>query len=88
MKSSFVNQFENQIFRLPTVIACAGISRSTIYMRISQGLWTMPVRIGERSVGWPAIEISALNGARVSGKNNEEIRNLVLQLAAARKDAA
>ena len=87
MKLSFVTQFENPMLRLPSVIACAGISRSTIYSRISQGLWTKPVRIGERSVGWPANEISVLNAARVSCKNNEEIRNLVLQLAAARKHA-
>jgi prophage regulatory protein len=39
-------------------------------------------------VGWPASEVEALNAARISGKSNSEIRNLVVNLEAARKTAA
>jgi len=76
------------IFRLPAVKAESGYSRSTIYLRISQGLWTKPVSLGARAVGWPSNEIAALNAARIAGKSDEEIRALVAKLQAARKAAA
>jgi prophage regulatory protein len=43
------------IQRLPAVKAESGYSRSTIYLRISQGLWTKQVRLGPRCVGWPEV---------------------------------
>jgi prophage regulatory protein len=76
------------IFRLPGVKSESGYSRSTIYLRVSQGLWTKPVSLGARAVGWPANEIAALNAARIAGKSDEEIRVLVTTLQAARKAAA
>ena len=76
------------IFRLPAVKSESGYSRSTIYLRISQGLWTKQVSLGPRCVGWPAYEVAALNAARIAGKSDEEIRALVAKLEAARKAAA
>jgi prophage regulatory protein len=75
------------IFRLPVVKAESGYSRSTIYLRISQGLWTKQVSLGPRCVGWPADEVAALNAARIAGLTDDEIRALVLKLEAARKAA-
>jgi len=76
------------IYRLPAVKTESGYSRSTIYLRISQGLWTKQVSLGPRCVGWPSSEVAALNAARIAGKTDEEIRALVLKLEAARKAAA
>jgi prophage regulatory protein len=73
------------ILRLPAVKADSGYSRSTIYLRIDQRLWTKPVKLGARSVGWPANEVAALNAARIAGKSNEEIRALVEKLEASRQ---
>lgn len=73
------------ILRLPIVKADSGLSRSTIYLRIAQKLWTKPVKLGARSIGWPANEVAALNAARISGKSNDEIRTLVEKLEASRK---
>lgn len=75
------------IYRLPAVLAKTGLSRSTIYLRISQGLWTKQVGLGSRAVGWPADEVAAINRARIAGKTDEEIRVLVANLEAARKFA-
>lgn len=75
----------NTILRLPTVKAESGYSRSTIYLRISQGLWTKQVCLGPRCVGWPANEVAALNAARIAGKTEGDIRALVGKLEAARK---
>ena len=75
------------ILRLPAVKADSGLSRSTIYLRIEQKLWTRPVKLGARSVGWPANEVAALNAARIAGKSNHEIHALVEKLEASRKSA-
>ena len=75
------------ILRLPAVKSESGLSRSTIYLRISQKLWTKPVSLGARAVGWPSDEVAAINAARIAGKTDEEIRALVARLEAARKDA-
>ena len=74
----------NTLLRLPAVKDQCGHSRSTVYQRIAQGLWTKPVCIGPRSVAWPASEVSALNAARISGKSDADIRALVMRLQAAR----
>jgi len=76
------------ILRLPDVKAATGLSRSTLYLRIAHGVFTHPVSLGGRSVGWPAHEVEALNAARIAGKRDTEIRELVEQLEAARKLAA
>lgn len=76
------------ILRLPAVKSESGLSRSTIYLRIAQGLWPKPVNLGVRAVGWPSAEIAALNAARIAGKSDDEIRALVVKLEAARKVAA
>lgn len=76
------------ILRLPAVKAETGASRSTIYLRIQQGLWPKPVKLGPRSVGWPAGEVAAINAARIAGMTDDEIRALVVRLETTRKDSA
>jgi prophage regulatory protein len=76
------------ILRRKQVEAETGYSRSTLYLRISQGLWPKPVRIGPRAVGWPAAEVAGLNAARISGKSEPDIRALVGKLEADRRSAA
>jgi prophage regulatory protein len=73
------------ILRLPSVKTESGLSRSTLYLRIAQGLWTKPISLGGRSVGWPASEVAALNTARIAGKTDEDVRVLVRLLEAGRK---
>jgi prophage regulatory protein len=73
------------ILRIPSVKSESGLSRSTIYLRIAQGLWTKPVSLGARAVGWPSDEIEAINTARIAGKTDEEVRALVTKLEADRK---
>lgn len=76
------------ILRLPAVLRERARSRSAHYLDIQQGLFTHPVQIGLRAVGWPASEVTALNAARIAGKTGAEIRELVVRLEAARKSAA
>ena len=76
------------ILRLPAVLRERGRSRSTHYLDIQQGLFTRPVSIGARAVGWPEHEVATLNDARIAGKSDDEIRALVTRLEAARKAVA
>lgn len=73
------------IIRLPTAKLESGLSRSTIYLRIAQGLWTKPISLGGRAVGWPLSDIVALNAARIAGKSDTEVRELVKTLESDRK---
>lgn len=73
------------IHRLPAVKAQSGYSRSTIYLRITQGLWPKQISLGPRAIGWPANEVAELNAARIAGKTDAEIRDLVIKLESARK---
>ena len=76
------------ILRLPAVLRERARSRSAHYLDIQQGLFTHPVQIGLRAVGWPASEVAALNAARIAGKAETEIRELFTKLETARKLAA
>ena len=73
------------ILRLPDIKTSTGLSRSTIYLRIAQGVFTKPVSLGGRAVGWPSNEVVALNAARIAGKSDAEVRDLVVKLESARK---
>jgi prophage regulatory protein len=55
-----------------------------LYLRIDQGLFTRPVKLGARAVGWPAADVAAINAARIAGKPEAKIRELVAQLERAR----
>ena len=59
-------------------------SHASIYNAINAGLFSKPVKIGERSVGWPSEEVQAINAARIAAKSDAEIRELVNRLHAKR----
>ena len=46
-----------QILRLPAVKARTGLSRSTIYLRLSQGTFPKKVSLGPRCIGFVESEI-------------------------------
>jgi prophage regulatory protein len=70
---------------MPAVKAETGHrSHASIYNAIKAGLFTKPVAIGQRSVGWPADEVHRINAARIAGQTEAEIRLLVVSLHAKR----
>ena len=77
------------ILRLPAVKAETGYrSHASIYTAIKDGLFTKPVLIGQRSVGWPDDEVKAINVARIAGHTDDAIRALVNRLHAKRQELA
>lgn len=72
------------LLRLTDVLALRGISKSQHYEDIQGGLFTPQIKIGTRASAWPAHEVAAINAARIAGKNDDQIRHLVIDLIAAR----
>jgi len=54
-----------QVIRRPEVEALTGLSRSTIYAMISEGMFPKPVKLGKRAVGWRESEIVAWLESRI-----------------------
>jgi prophage regulatory protein len=46
-----------KILRLPIVLDRTGLSRSTVYQRVTEGKFPRPVSLGARAVGWIETEV-------------------------------
>ena len=54
------------ILRRHEVEARTGLSRSTIYLRVSQGTFPRPISLGPRAVGWVEAEVDAWLGQQLA----------------------
>ena len=66
------------ILRLPAVKARTGLSRSTIYLRVSGSDFPKPVSLGGRAVGWVESEIDEWIGRQIEASRagrNEDSRD-------------
>lgn len=76
------------ILRMPAVKVEMGYrSHASIYNDIRDGVFTKPVKLSERSVGWPDYEVKALVAAKIAGATKEQARELVSRLHAKRTDS-
>lgn len=74
------------ILRLPEVKRVLGHrADASVYNAIRAGLFTTGVAVGQRARGWPDYEVNAIASARVAGKTDEQIRELVKSMHSARK---
>jgi prophage regulatory protein len=55
-----------RFLRLPEVLERTGLSRSTIYVRLAEGRFPRPVRLGGRAVGWIEAEIGEWVAERIA----------------------
>ena len=77
------------IWRIRTCKAEIGwLSDASQYNDIRKGLFTTGVAIGQRAKGWPDYEVKAIAAARIAGKSDDEIRELVKLLHAKRTELA
>jgi prophage regulatory protein len=56
----------HSILRRREVQARTGLSRSTIYQRVSDGTFPRPVKLGGRAVGWLDAEIQVWLAERIA----------------------
>ena len=77
-----------QILRMESVkVGMGHKSHASIYNAIRNGLFTRPVQIGKRSVGWPDYEVNEICKARVAGWSDEQIAELICRQHARRLEA-
>ena len=79
------NQSHARLLRLPEVCDRRARGATSHYDDIARGLFTRPVKMGVRTSSWPEHEVEALIRARIAGKTDDEIRELVQKLEAARR---
>jgi prophage regulatory protein len=76
------------MLRMPCVKRETGHrSDASIYKAIRDGLFTSGVAIGVRARAWPDTEVWAINAARIAGRSDSEVRELVVKLHALRTEA-
>jgi prophage regulatory protein len=63
----------HRILRLPEVMTRTGLSRSTIYLRSSQGNFPKPVNLGARAVGWIEEEIQEWLQLQIEASRRESV---------------
>lgn len=49
--------FEFEYLRLPRVLQCVGMSKSSVYAMVAQGQFPRPHRLNARAVGWLKSEV-------------------------------
>ena len=54
-----------RILRLPAVKSRVGLSRSSIYLRVSEGTFPPPISLGQRARGWIEAEIEGWLSAQI-----------------------
>lgn len=47
----------SKILRLPAVQSLTGLARSSIYLKMANGLFPKPISLGVRTVGWLESEV-------------------------------
>ena len=65
----------DRLLRLPEVMGIVGLSRSTIYAMVEQGLFPQQVLLGQRAVAWWESEILAWIASRPRVKDRSEQGN-------------
>ena len=66
---------DDSILRLPAVKARTGLSRSSIYLRISNGDFPKPIALGGRAVGWLESEVFAWVEQQIVKSRSSEDKN-------------
>ena len=64
---------EQMILRLPKVKAITGLSRSTIYLRMSEGTFPQKISLGSRAVGWLRSEVTEWIEQRILESRGSEL---------------
>jgi prophage regulatory protein len=76
-----------RLLRLPEVKQVMGHrADASVYNSIRAGSFPTGVAIGQRAKGWPDYEVQAIAAARVAGKSEAEICELVKVLHAKRTE--
>ena len=60
----------NKVIRLPVVIDKTGLSRSSIYLRMSKGEFPKSISLGDRAIGWLEISVEKWIDEKIAASEN------------------
>ena len=80
-----INYNQPQLTRKPEALARTGLSKSTLYNRINDGLFPSPISLGLRAVAFVASEVDTVIQAMIAEKPPAEIKILVSNLIQQRR---
>ena len=73
-----------RLLKLPEVMGRSARKTTSVYARVKRGTMPPPLKRG-RSSFWVEHEVDAVLAAEIAGQSDEELRALVAQLVARRK---
>lgn len=82
------NNYQPRLIRRLEVIQLTGLSKSTLYNRINDGLFIPPISLGARAVAFVASEVDTVIKAMIAEQPPAEIKLLVSSLIQQRKKTA
>jgi prophage regulatory protein len=74
--------------RKQAVLAKSGIGSTTLHERVHANLMPAPINLGGSVSAYLSHEIDAVLAARAAGFNDEQVKTIVINLEAKRKDNA
>lgn len=80
------NKALHQLIRRNEVIKLTARSKSALQLDEKNGFICPPISIGERAVAYIKSEVEAVLQARIEGRSKGEIKTLVQELVAKRKN--
>jgi predicted DNA-binding transcriptional regulator AlpA len=72
MEPNMAQIFQEALLRKREVLRITGLSNSTLYNRIKEGVIPRGVPIGPRLVGWPASEIDAYIQSCIAQRDQQQ----------------
>lgn len=74
-----------KLIKKPQVLALTCMSKSTLHLKLLDGLIAPSISIGDRAVAFIEYEVLAVIAAQIQGQSKDEIRLLVKELVAQRQ---
>ena len=71
---------ENNYISIDEVLEKTTFGRSSLYTKISKGLFPKPVKIGSRKIAWPQYEVDQIMAFYLSTSDEEERKSFVVNL--------
>ena len=75
----------DQFVRIGSVTQQTTLCKDFLYKEIAKGLFPRSIKLGQRISVWLQSEVVAILNARIAGISNDELKDLVKELEAARK---
>jgi prophage regulatory protein len=73
-----------KLIDINTAVLKPGWKKSHFHAQIKLGLMTPPVKLGRRCARYVESEVDAVVNARIAGKSDDEVKQLIVGLVAAR----